>query len=234
MPLISAKDAEHLRKEFEEHLVNPVKLMMFSQTLECQFCTETRQIVEEVAALSDKLSVEIQNFVVDKAVADLYGIDKIPAIAVLATVDGQEKDYGLRFYGIPSGYEFTSLIEDVIAVSRGETALKPKTKEALAKVTRPVHIQVFVTPTCPYCTQAVVIAHQFAMENPLIRADMVEAIEFPQLANKYKVQGVPRIVFNETVQQEGAVPEALMLAKLMEAIDKKPAVKRKKAHTHAH
>jgi glutaredoxin-like protein len=234
MPLISAKDSEHLRKEFEEHLLNPVKLMMFSQTFECQFCTETRQIVEEVAALSDKLSVEVCNFVVDKAMADLYGIDKIPAIALLTTVEGQEQDYGLRFYGIPSGYEFTSLVADIVAVSRGETALKPKTKEALAKVTEPVHIQVFVTPTCPYCTQAVLMAHQFAMENPLIRADMVEAIEFPQLANKYTVQGVPRIVFNDTVHQEGAVPEPLMLAKLMEAIDKKPAVKRKKARTHAH
>jgi protein-disulfide isomerase len=101
-------------------------------------------------------------------------------------------------------------------------------------VTEPVHIQVFVTPTCPYCPQAVFMAHQFAMENPLIRADMVEAIEFPQLANKYRVQGVPRVVFNETVHQEGAAPEPLMLAKLLEAIGVQPAVKRKKARAHAH
>jgi glutaredoxin-like protein len=222
MGLLSQEDAEHLKKEFEANLVNPVKLVMFTQTMECQYCTETRQIVEEVAGLSGKITPEILDFVVDQETAQRYAIDKIPAIAVLGTKDGQDKDYGVRFYGIPSGYEFTSLIEAVLAVSKGQSGLKPKTKKALAKIKVPVRIQVFVTPTCPYCTHAVHLAHQFAIESDLITADMVEAIEFPHLANKYHVQGVPRIVFGETVQQEGAVPEPLMLAKLLEAVE--PAV----------
>jgi len=225
MSLISDKDADVVRKEFEAHLVNPVKLLFFTQEIECQFCVETRNLVEEVAALSDKIITEVYDLVVDKAVADLFGIDKIPAIAILGTVDGQDKDYGIRFYGIPSGYEFTSLIEAIMEVSVGETSLKPKTKEALAKITAPVHIQVFVTPTCPYCTQAVRLAHQFAMENEHIRADMVEAIEFPHLSNKYGVKGVPRIIFNDTLHQEGAVPEPVMLAKLLEAVTPAPAKK---------
>ena len=218
MPLISEHDAEHLRNEFESQLVDPVKLGIFTQTVECQFCAETRQIAEEVAALSDKVSVEVYNFVTDKATADLYGVDKIPAILILREVDGEETDYGIRFYGIPSGYEFSSIIEDIIDVSRGDSGLQHKTREALAGITEPVHFQVFVTPTCPYCPQAVRLAHRFAMESEQIRADMVEAIEFPHLSNKYGVYGVPRTVINESVHQEGAVPEPLLLAKLQEAM----------------
>jgi glutaredoxin-like protein len=233
MALISAKDAEHLRNEFETELVSPVKILMFTQTVECQFCAETRQIVEEVAALADKITAEVYNFVSDKAVADLYGIDKIPAIAILRSEDGNDVDYGIRFYGIPSGYEFTSIIEDVIDVSKGESGLQPKSKQAVAELTEPVHFQVFVTPTCPYCPQAVRLAHRFAMESDLIRADMIEAIEFPHLANKYSVYGVPRTIINESFHQEGALPEPMMLAKLLEAAGKAPATGDHE-HNHEH
>jgi len=147
MPLISDKDADFLREEFGKRLVHPVKLAMFTQTVECQFCAETRQMVEEIAALSDKIEPVVYNFIDNEAVAQSYGIDKIPAIAILGAQDGQEKDYGIRFYGIPSGYEFTSVIEGIIDVSKGESSLKPKTKATLAGLTEPVHIQVFVTPT---------------------------------------------------------------------------------------
>jgi glutaredoxin-like protein len=166
-------------------------------------------------------------------VADLYGIDKIPAIAILRTEDGTDRDYGIRFYGIPSGYEFSSIIEDIIGVSKGESGLKPKSKQVLAELTEPVHFQVFVTPTCPYCPQAVRLAHQFAMESDLVTADMVEAIEFPHLANKYNVYGVPRTVINESFFQEGAVPEPMMLAKLLEAVGKVPATE-EHVHDHEH
>ena len=218
MPLISDKDAEFLRNEFEEKLTGSVKLVMFTQTVECQYCGETRQIVEEIAGLSDKITAEILDFMTDKATAELYGVDKIPAIAMLRVEDGEEKDYGIRFYGIPSGYEFTTVIEDIIDVSNGESGLQPQTREAIAEVNEPVHLQVFITPTCPYCTQAVRLAHKLAIESDLITADMVEAIEFPHLSNKYHVHGVPRTVINETVHQEGAVPEPMLLAKLLEAV----------------
>jgi len=223
MPLISAQDAELLRDEFASHLVDPVKLVMFTQTIECQFCAETRQIVEEVAALSDRITAEIYNLVTDKAVADRYGVDKIPAIAILRVEGGQDRDYGIRFYGIPSGYEFTSLIEDILDVSRGESGLQARTRQAVAGISSPVHLQVFVTPTCPYCPQAVRLAHKLAIESDQIRADMVEAIEFPHLANRYNVYGVPRTVINDKVHIEGAVPEPMLLAKLLEAVGQAPA-----------
>jgi glutaredoxin-like protein len=142
MPLLQDKDKETVKTQFQEELVNPVKLVNFTQALECQFCAETRQLVEEVAALSDKIEVEVYKFAIDKEKVEEYEVDKIPAIAVIG-----EKDYGVRYYGIPSGYEFSSLIEDIVDASRGEAELLPATKEALAGMTEPLHFQVFVTPT---------------------------------------------------------------------------------------
>jgi glutaredoxin-like protein len=216
MALLREEDRNHLIKEFEA-LQEPVKLLMFTQELECQYCRETRMIAEEVAALSDTISLEVYNFVTDKEVAEQYNIDKIPAIAVLRGGD-EPKDYGIRYYGIPSGYEFSSLIEDIMMVSQGESGLSETTKQQLKDLTKPVHIQVFVTPTCPYCPQAVRLAHQLALESDLIRADMVEAIEFPHLSMKYQVHGVPRTVINETTHIEGAVPEPMLMKRFKEAI----------------
>ena len=145
MTLLREEDRQHLIKEFEA-LKDPVKLLMFTQEIECDYCRETRMIAEEVAELSDAISVETYNFVTDKEVAEQYGIDKIPAIVILRDDEGP-KDYGIRYYGIPSGYEFSSLIEDVMMVSQGESGLSEATKKQVAALTKPVHFQVFVTPT---------------------------------------------------------------------------------------
>jgi glutaredoxin-like protein len=145
MALLREEDRQHLIKEFEG-LKDPVQLLMFTQELECEYCRETRLIAEEVAELSDAISVETYNFVTDQTIVEQYGIDKIPAIVILR--DGDEpKDYGIRYYGIPSGYEFSSLIEDVMMISQGESGLSAATKTQVAALTKPVHFQVFVTPT---------------------------------------------------------------------------------------
>ncbi len=142
MPMIQPKDREYLQKEFAAKLVRPVKLVMVTQEFECDFCKETRQIVEELAELSDKITAEVYDFIADKDKIAGYSIARIPAIAVIG-----EKDYGIRFYGIPSGYEFSSLVESIMMVSRGESGLKEATKKALAELKQDLHIQVFVTPT---------------------------------------------------------------------------------------
>ncbi|MCA9958535.1 MAG: thioredoxin family protein [Chloroflexota bacterium] len=216
MALLKEQDQQHLRQEFAA-LENPVKLIVFTQPFECQYCTETRMIAEEVAALSDKISVEVYDFDNHREIAEQYNIDKIPATVIMRGGD-EAKDYGIRFYGIPSGYEFSSIIEDIMLVSSGDSGLSDEVRAWASNLTEEVHMQVFVTPTCPYCPQAVILAHRLAMESDLIRGDMVEAIEFPHLSNKYHVQGVPRTVINETVHMEGAAPEIMMLGKLKEAV----------------
>jgi glutaredoxin-like protein len=134
-------DREAIRKELAG-LTGPVKLVNFTQELECQYCKETNQIVREVAELSDKITVETYNFVTDKEIVDKFKIDKIPATVVMGA-----EDRGIRFYGIPSGYEFVSLLEDIKMASAGVSGLQPQTREVLGRLKKPLHIQVFVTPT---------------------------------------------------------------------------------------
>ena len=216
MSLLNDEIRGQLEQEFSK-LSNPVKLVMFTQANECQYCKETHQLVEEIAELSDKINLEVYDLVGDPDAVEQYQIDKIPAIAVVR--DGDEpRDYGIRFYGIPSGYEFGTLIEDIAMVSAGESGLSPATKEYLANLDQPLHLQVFVTPTCPHCPRAVHLAHKMAMESDKVRGDMVEAIEFPHLSNKYQVMGVPRTIINEDDFMEGAAPEAMLMAKIREAI----------------
>ncbi len=214
MALISDEDKEYLKKEFEDKLAGNVKLVMFTQhDHECRYCKETREIVETLATLSDRIDAEVYHFMDDKEKADEYGVDKIPAIAIIG-----EKDYGVKFYGIPSGYEFTTLIQDILEVSKGETALSEESKKEIAKIDKPLHLQVFVTPTCPYCPSAVHLAHQAAIENDNIKADMVEAIEFPQLSQKYDVSGVPKTVINGKNEFVGAMPEEAFIKELKAAL----------------
>jgi glutaredoxin-like protein len=141
MPLLDENTRQQVAAELAD-LENAVKLVVFTQTFECQYCAETRQLCEEIADLSDQISVQVFNFVTDKEKADEYGVDKIPAIAVIGA-----KDYGIRYFGIPSGYEFMSLLDSVKTASSGEVELMPETMAFLDELKDPLHIQVFVTPT---------------------------------------------------------------------------------------
>ncbi|MBP6875956.1 MAG: thioredoxin family protein [Candidatus Eisenbacteria bacterium] len=141
MPLIKDQDKPQIRKLFER-LSQDVKLIMFTQDHECQFCEMTRTLIEEVVALSPKLAAEIHDFAKEPELAAHYHIDKIPAVAVVG-----ERDHRIRFYGIPAGYEFPTLLEAILDASRGDPGLPVDIQNELAKVDRPVHLQVMVTPT---------------------------------------------------------------------------------------
>ncbi len=213
MSILKDKDKEEIRNRLKA-MTGKVKLVYFTQELECQFCRETGILLNELAELSDLLEVETFNFVNDKEVVEKYKVDKIPAVVML---DGNDKDYGIRFYGIPSGYEFATLLEDILMVSSGQSGLSSAIIDELAKLENDVHMQVFVTPTCPYCPGAVLTAHKMAFESDKVSADMVEATEFPHLSNRYNVRGVPRTVVNEEHTIEGMVPESKMLSEVMSA-----------------
>jgi glutaredoxin-like protein len=210
LSIIPEEHKKHVKEEFEKNLQDPVRLVVFTQELECQFCKQTRELVEEVATLSDKIAVEVYDFVKDNGKAAEYRIDKVPAIAIIGS-----KDYGIRIYGIPYGYEFNPFIEAIINVSKGATDLSEETKQKLKSIDKPLHIQVFVTLTCPYCPLVTALAHKFAMENDLIRADVIEAAEFPHLAQKYSIMGVPKVVINEQIEFVGALPEENFLQQIL-------------------
>jgi glutaredoxin-like protein len=213
MSLLKEDQQKKLKEKFKE-LDGNVKLVVFTQEMECRYCEETRQLMEDLAGLSDKISVEVCDFVSDTDKVEKYKIDKIPA-----TVIQGEKDYGIRFYGIPAGYEFVSLTNTIMAVSRGESGLSEETKAALKKLKGPVHLQVFITLTCPYCPGAVEMAHRLSEESDLVTSDMVEAAEFPHLTQKYNVSSVPKVIINEDIQFEGALPEKEFVENVMKVLE---------------
>ena len=224
MEILNKEVVEATRKKFDEELKEKVTIILFTQEpsrlvvpdhlkgQECVFCKETRELLKEVSSLFDKMELVIYDFSGDKDKVAEYGIDKIPATIVLG-----QKDYGLRFFGIPSGYEYASLIEAILDVSKGKTGLSQKTIEALKTVDKDIHIQIFVTPTCPYCPLVVHLSHQFALESPRIKADMVESTEFPHVAHKYNVFGVPKTVINENIFIDGNISEETLLEHVLKA-----------------
>ena len=140
--ILSDRDREAVRKELEK-LTGPVKLVVFSQELAAaDLCRQNEQLVNEVAELSDKISVEVLNLAIDRERAAAYGVDQVPAIVVEGA-----RNYGIRFLGIPSGYEFSNLLDSMIVASSGEPALSDATKASLAGLASDVEIKVFSTPT---------------------------------------------------------------------------------------
>ncbi|MBN2378196.1 thioredoxin family protein [candidate division WOR-3 bacterium] len=216
MGMLKEEDKQYIREQFEGKLVGQVKILLFTQKLECEYCQPTEEILKELSELSELLTLDVHNLQIDSEDAKQYNIDKVPAIILL---DEKDKDYGIRFFGIPSGYEFSSLLADIIDVSNGASDLAQELVAKIAGIQEPVDIKVFVTPTCPYCPGAVRAAHKIAIANPgMIKAQMIESTEFPHLANKYAVYGVPKTVINERVQFEGAMPDQAVVEQVLAAI----------------
>jgi alkyl hydroperoxide reductase subunit AhpF len=147
MGLLSAADQEKLRESFGE-MTRPVRLLFFTQTIGCDTCLPTRQILDELPPLSDHITIEELNLVIDKEKAARYGIDRAPAVALVSRDDqGVDQDSRIRFLGAPAGYEFISLVQAVMLVGGGPSKLSPASLARLAAVDKPVTMQVFTTPT---------------------------------------------------------------------------------------
>jgi thiol-disulfide isomerase/thioredoxin len=150
MGIVSQKDQQTIRNLFGKEIKEPVKLVYYTQGEpaldtpghECMYCRETREMLEEVSGQNEQVSLEVHDFVGESDLALTEGIGEIPAVEIKGKAKGR-----VRFFGIPSGYEFSTLIEDIVDVSRGRTRLSEATRAELAKITTPVHIRVFVTPT---------------------------------------------------------------------------------------
>lgn len=203
-------------REVFSGLQHPVQILFFGSRENCDYCNDTRQLLEEVVALSPKLGLTVYDLEGDKATAKQYRVDRAPVIVVAAKDEEAVFDTGIQYAGIPSGQEFTTLIQDIVLVSSRDSGLKETTRQFLKGLLKPIHLQVFVTPTCPYCPRAVVLAHQMAMENPgMIRAEGVESMEFQELAEEFNVRGVPQTTINSGAGTLiGAVPEANLLAEI--------------------
>lgn len=211
--VIDDESRKGLRKILK-NLVNPVKLLYLTQEYACPSCVQQKQLLEELTSMSEKLELQVYDFVSDNNIAKSYGIERVPATVVVG-----EHDYGIRFYGLTAGYEFTSLLESILMVSTGLSGLDPQLERLVKSIEEDVHLKVFVTLTCPYCPRMVHAADQFALANEKIRADMIETSQFPELAQKYDVTGVPKTVINERHSFEGALPTGNVYLEVLKAIN---------------
>jgi glutaredoxin-like protein len=213
MSLLSERD----RTTVQSHLAgltHDVTLLFFTQTIGApETVILARQVVDELASLSERITVEEVNLILDRERSAQFGIDRIPGIVLLR--DGA--DTRMRFLGAPAGYEFSSLVESILLAGTDDSGLTDDSKQLIAeKATTPVDIKVFVTPTCPHCPRAVTLAHRMAVESPNISATCVEASEFHDLSRQYRVTGVPKTVSSSGAEILGALPEEEFVRGLLE------------------
>jgi glutaredoxin-like protein len=201
-----------VRKEVESRfsvLKKPVTLSVFTQGMECQSCREARAICEELAEISPKIAVDVNDFREDKNLVDKYGIERIPAIAVTG-----KDDFHIRFYGAPTGYVFDSLLDAIKMVSLEKIALTDSTKAYLDTLDSKVGIKVITSGTCSYCPPAVDMATRLAFYCRRIVVDIFSILDFPWLAVRYEVRDLPRTVVNEKGYIDGSLPEKEFIVKL--------------------
>ncbi len=197
-----------------EKLKGQVEIIFFADKKDCQFCDKQQELLEELASLSDNLKLQIYDRTEHADKANEYNIDKVPATAIIG-----KQDYGIRFFGLTAGHEFTSLMQAIIMVGTGTSGIPRDIEQMIREIKKPVHIEVMTTLSCPYCPKAVHAAHQLAMVNENIRADMIESEEFPDLSRKYDVYGVPKTMINQTHSFEGAQPLQAVYLEVLKAVD---------------
>jgi len=224
--VIPLREQEFLREKFSRELVSRVRIDFFTQKetsffvrrrQPCQYCKPTRQMLEELAALTDMISLRQHIFDEAKEAVAQYGVERIPAIVL--HVDDRR---WLKYYGSPGGHEFVPLVETIVDISRGTNYLSNKIRKRLRKLKEDVRIQVFVAPACPHCPQMARLAYQVALESPRISAEVIEANEFPELSQRYQVRAVPTTIIDEKMGFAGSVPEGLLVDTIERAIRPSP------------
>lgn len=195
-------------------IVNDVTAHLFLEDKDCLYCNDVKDMVDQLAELSDSITVVEHKGSLDTGRAKEWGVEHHPAIVLHG-----EKEYNVKFYGIPAGHEFGALVGSIIDVSTGTAPLPPDVIEDIASIDKPINIKVFVTPQCPYCPDMTRLAHQAAIINPMISSEMVESLEFQELTEKYGVFGVPKTIINETTIIDGLSPVEMFVEKLFESID---------------
>ncbi|MDM7461959.1 MAG: thioredoxin family protein [bacterium] len=211
MTILQDKDRQTLQQRFSG-LPNTVKLVVFTTDTQPETSELLSQIAQELVSVgSGKITLEQHSLEAEPAVARDYTITLAPAIVVRT----EEKDYGIRYLGIPAGFEFASLVGAIEDVGKGDPGLSPDSRLMLANLRNPVHIRVFVTYGCPYCPAAVRLGHKLAMASDLITAEGVSSEEFPELANQFGVMAVPKTVINDRHSFEGALPEPAFVQQVL-------------------
>jgi glutaredoxin-like protein len=213
--LIPLREQEYLREKFSRELVRRVRIDFFTQKetsllvpgrQPCQFCKPTGQMLQELAGLTDGISLRQHIFEDDREAVAQYQVERIPAIVL----HGGDRRW-LKYYGLPGGYEFVTLVETIVDISRGASYLGDETGKTLSKLKDDVRIQVFVTPACPHSPQMARLAYQLALESPRVRAEVIEAEEFPELSQRHQVRVVPTTIIDGKMSFAGGVTDTVLV-----------------------
>lgn len=199
-------------------LVHPVHLLLFTSPDTAEYGAFISDLLNELVACNELLSLEMRDRVADSALAARFGITNAPAIVVLA--GEQRTDTGIRFCGLPGGYLFPALLEVVLIVGGASTnLLQPATRAFLQSLSEPLRVHVFVTANIYACLPAVMLAYRLALESAPVTATGVEVLAFPELAHRYPIKKLPTLLIGERVQITGAVSEPQLLEILQKALD---------------
>ena len=217
MAILSDSDAAEVTKIFGA-LVRDVHVKVYTQKLECPSCSDTETILRELDELSERLKVSFLNPQTDRDEARKDGVERVPALIVS---DGTHSR--VKFYGTPSGYEFSSLLTTIIDTGGSEEPLTEGTIQFLKDLDTDILMQVFVTPACPHCPSAAVLASRMARCSNRVRSEVIEANEFPELSRKFRVQSVPRTIVNGIFFAEGSLSEAMMTDALRKGLADNPS-----------
>lgn len=180
-----------------------VKIIFFTSETKCRSCRDTQQYMTEFTDLNENISLTVYDQEIDKEKVEEFKIERFPAIVIL---DKDEIDRGIKFYGIPAGYEVHSLITSVKEAGGALIGKNKEIEERIKKIDKSIHIKVFVTPQCPHCPSAVITGHKLAFLNKNIVCEMIESSTFTEQSKKYGVRGVPKIIINETHELTGSQP----------------------------
>ncbi len=201
--VLSDKDKEGVKKILEP-VQKEVKILFFKDdSPRCQYCNVIEELLGDIHSVNENVVYEVYDANSDKAKE--YGIEGGPVLLF-------EEKPNIRYRGIPSGHEFPAFLDDIKSIAAGSVDINANAAKKIAEIDKPIKMWIFVTPTCPYCPLAVRAAHHFAFINDNILAEMIEAIEWSDLADKFQVSAVPKNVIldengNELVEWEGALPE---------------------------
>lgn len=216
--VISKTDAEAIEQIFRSRLTQPVSVVVFTSPGKGRDDSQAVSLVEEVASLTDKVGVEVSELGEQRS-AEL-GVHKSPSVVIVASNGGR-----LYYTGIPGGRQFGAFIEDLVDASRGLTEMADDVRSTIRSIDNEVDIRVFVTSFCPFSPLVVRYAHRFAIENQLVRAEMIETTEFPEVAEIHGVLGVPTTIIGASVRLEGAPAEAVLARKVLEVSRSTPRLK---------
>lgn len=217
MALIDEGTKEQIRERLAKTLTGPVELRLYRRPdtgrlilpggLGCPTCDETEELARTLTEVApDKLQLTVIDTSIDSGETSA-----VPSL----TVGAPGEDGRITFQGLPAGYEFATLLDAIERTSGRGDELSPEVAERLGQLDTEVEVMVFVTPTCPYCPGAASMANRMALASPMIHAIVVEANEYPELAQRHQVQGVPRTVVNGSGAFVGALPEATFVSSVL-------------------